>query len=243
VRTQHHVAALATIFTALLGQGCGESSTAPDTDFPVSVQPMSARVSQVGDSIRFEAFAVSASGSRESVQPVWSSSNTEVVHIDSQGWATALELGAAVIQAEHQGEVGSAFLLVTTDVSPPMLRSVVAAQTRVSLSSGPITVPITAEFVDEGSGVGSALATFDGPLGGGITGLVTFSLASEEVTSDSAVVSTYEGSLNIPGTIGVGTWTLSELRADDRSGNSSRWGEADLDRLGSSVVIIASTGG
>lgn len=243
VNFKHFTTAVLCLLPAGVLYACGETTTGPSPLDRVVVEPLLARTTAPGDSVRFEAFAVFADGTREPVEPAWSTSRPDVVRIDEDGWATGLANGAAVIEASHEGTVGNASFLVDPDTMPPELGDVFAADSRVSVSFGPVTVPITAEFRDEGSGVRSVVALFDGPLGTGITGLVTLSLASEEVTSDGVFVSVFEGSLGIPGTIGVGTWTLEALRADDRSGNTRQWGDGELEQLGLRVQIIATTGG
>lgn len=233
------------VLLVLLGvQACDDarSPTGPPSLQRLEVQPLFARVSSAGDSARFQAWATFSDGTRVATRPTWISSAPEIVAIDEDGWATALALGSAAIEARYEDERGVATMLVNADTRPPDLLDVFAASSRVTLAAGPVTVPITAELRDEGSGVRSALAFFDGPLGAGITGLVTLSLESEEHLGDSAVVSVFTGSLEIPGLVGAGTWILEGLQAEDRAGNARRWGAEELAARGLTVEIVASTG-
>lgn len=226
-----------------LSHACGNGGSGPATLDRIDVEPRSARTTTPGDSIRFEAFAVLTDGTREAVDPVWSSSRPEVVEIDGDGWATGLTTGAAVVEATYEGRVGAASFVIDPDTVPPTLLAAFADETRVDLSRGSVTVTITAELRDERSGVGSVLGVFDGPLGAGVTSLVTFSLVSEADDGDDGVVAVFEGFLTIPANTGAGTWTLAVLEAKDRSGNSRSWRTEELEELGLTVEIIASTSG
>lgn len=228
----------------LLGvQACGDAQpTGPPSLQRLEVQPRLARVTAAGDSARFQAWAILSDGTRSEIRPTWVSSAPRIVTINEDGWAKALASGSAAIEARYEDERGVATMLINADTRPPDLLDVFAASSRVSLAAGPVTVPITAEFRDERSGVRSALAIFDGPLGAGITGLVTLSLKSEELAADSAVVSVYTGYLEIPGLVGAGTWTLEGLQAEDRARNTRRWGAEELEARGLTVEIGAATG-
>lgn len=221
---------------------CGDGTSGPVTLDRVDVEPRAARTTAPGDSIRFEAFAVLTDGSRERVEPTWSSNEPDVVEIGPDGWATGLTTGAAVVVAAHEGELGVASFVIDPDTVAPVLLDAFADQTGVDLDQGSVTVVITAELRDEGSGTGSVLAIFDGPQGTGISNLVTFSLVSETVDADDGVLGVFEGFLTIPASTGAGTWTLAALRADDRSGNSRSWGPEELENLGLAVEIIARSG-
>ncbi len=48
--------------------------------------------------------------------------------------------------------------------------------------------------------------------------------------------SNFEGIVQIPANI-TGKWTLTALRADDRTGNVSQWGESALSAMGLAVTI------
>jgi hypothetical protein len=54
----------------------------------------------------------------------WSSSNPQVAAIDARGVATALQLGATLITASDGSAWGSVTLTVTSDKSPPTLKSI-----------------------------------------------------------------------------------------------------------------------
>ena len=204
---------------------------------------MVARVSHAGDSAQFQAWAVFADGTRQAVRPTWISSAPEIVSIDEDGWARALAGGGGVaIEARYSGKRGPASMMINSDIAPPELLDVFAESSRVTISIAPVTVLITAEFRDEGSGIGSAFAIFDGPLGTGITGLVTLRQQSEAPTADGGIISVYTGALDIPGLIGAGTWTLDQLSAEDRAGNRRAWGAQELQARGLTVEIVATTG-
>lgn len=237
IRRRTRIVALLVAF----GAACGEGTTTPPSLERIVVAPISARVLEPGDSVRFGAFGVFSDGSRLPVVASWSTSAPDVADVDSGGWAIARSTGATVIEAAFGSERGSASFVVHSDTVAPSLEGVFAARTRVSVGAGPVVVPVTARFRDDGSGVRSVIGLFDGPLGVGITGLITFSSDSVETTADGDV-SVHFGALGIPGLIGVGTWTLSALRADDVIGNSRRWGAEELARLGMTVEIVATTG-
>lgn len=150
--------------------------------------------------------------------------------------------GAAVVQAAYEGETGIASFVIDPDTVAPVLVDAFADETGVDLSRGSVTVLITVEFRDGGSGTGSVLGVFDSPQGAGISNLVTFSLVSEDVDAEGAVFGAFEGFLTIPAPTGAGTWTLATLDAEDRSGNSRSWGAGELAELGLTVEIIASSG-
>lgn len=152
---------------------CGDGMSGPATLDRVDVEPRAARTTAPGDSIRFEAFAVLTDGSRERVEPAWSSSEPDVVEIGPDGWATGLMTGAAVVLAAYEGELGIASFIIDPDTVPPVLLDAFADPSRVDLNEGSVTVVITVELRDEGSGTKSVLALFDGPQGTGISTLVT----------------------------------------------------------------------
>lgn len=218
---------------------CGDDTTGPTVHSGLAVDPLAARALHAGDSVSFRAFRVLDDGTLQPVEGSWDVLDTSVAEIDASGVATARGVGATVVEFRAGGEEASASFVVHPDTTPPTLEGVFASQTRVSVSFGPVVVPVTATVRDEGSGVRRVVGLFDGPLGAGITGLITFSPQGDASESGAQV---YSGSLDIPGFIGVGTWTLNAIRADDRMGNSRRWGDDALDAMGMKVEIVATTG-
>lgn len=221
---------------------CRDGASGPATPDRVDVEPRAVRTTAPGDSVKFEAFVVLTDGTRTTVEPVWSSSRPDVVEIGPDGWATGMTTGAAVVEAAYEGETGIASFVIDPDTVAPVLVAAFADETGVDLSRGSVTVVITVEFRDRGSGTGSVLGVFDSPQGAGISNLVTFSLVSEDVDAVGTVSGVFEGFLTIPAATGAGTWTLATLEADDRSGNSRSWGAEELEELGLTVEIIASSG-
>lgn len=221
---------------------CGDGGSGPAILDDVDVEPRAVRTTAPGDSVRFQAFAVLSDGTRERIEPAWSSSEPDVVEIGPDGWATGLTTGAAVVAATYEGELGIASFVIDPDTVAPILFDVFADPTKVNLTRGSATVVITAELRDEGSGTKSVLAVFAGPQGTGLSTLVTFSRLSEDVEAEGAVFGIFEGFLTIPASTGAGTWTLAALQADDRSGNSRSWGATELENFGLTVEIIATSG-
>ncbi|MDX1645713.1 MAG: hypothetical protein R3304_01115 [Longimicrobiales bacterium] len=223
---------------------CEPSSTDPGGgDARLEVEPRTAHLAEIGDSLHFRAFAVLDGGRRASVEPAWVSEPRTIADVRPDGWVTARGLGVAVIRAVHEADTASALLRVDPDTVPPTLRDVFARPGKVVLSLAPVRVELTAEFVDRGSGVESALAIFDGPLGAGITGLVVMELEREARLEDGLALAVYRGAFEIPGLTGVGIWTLDALKATDRSGNVRQWGADDLEAANLSVVVEATLGG
>ena len=135
-----------------------------------------------------------------------------------------------------------ATLRVNPDTLAPALETVFASPTRVVLRGAPVLVRVQAEFVDQGQ-VSQALAFFRGPLGAGVTGLVTMQLVEERAGPDDTLLSVWEGFLEIPGQVGAGTWALDGLTAEDRAGNVRRWGTDELKEQGFEVEVVATLGG
>lgn len=75
----------------------------------IEVQPSSGEFSEIGQTIQFTAVAVDVDTNIISdIKFSWSSSNTSVVQVNSEGLATAISGGTAVISASSQGYSGKA---------------------------------------------------------------------------------------------------------------------------------------
>jgi hypothetical protein len=109
-----------------VGSAACASSSAPDTPSttqePVaSVAVTASRASMpVGDTARFSAVALAASGAPLTGRPiVWSSSADGIATVSASGLVTAIASGAATISATSEGKAGSASLTVPAIVVPP----------------------------------------------------------------------------------------------------------------------------
>jgi hypothetical protein len=71
-----------------------------------------------GESQTFLVKFTNAQGIEEIITPEWTSSNSEVVSMDTQGKATALKIGESVIKAKYQTFADSFKLIVTEDDTP-----------------------------------------------------------------------------------------------------------------------------
>jgi hypothetical protein len=231
---------------AACATACGDAGTSPEVVpgeiVRIEVTPSFARLTQVGETVRFLAEGVRADGQREQISPVWSSRDTAILSIDSEGRATAHRLGVLHVDAATGALMAAVMLVIDPDVQGPELVDLFVDQTSVNVLRGPATVTLQAEFRDD-TGVRSALAFFEAPSGASVTGLVELQKIVRDTTGYSGVgragASVFRGSLGIPGTVGGGTWTLTSVSAIDGIGNPGRWGVTDLEAIGLSVVVEA----
>ncbi|MEM7417545.1 MAG: hypothetical protein AAF389_18795 [Gemmatimonadota bacterium] len=241
-RTCRRIAPLAGLVLVL---GCGEPVGPVDRGpvVRVDLEPTFGRLLEAGDTLTFRAFGVWEDGSREPLTAAWSVGDGSVASVDPSGTVTAVSAGLTSIAASVPGASGVATLLIDPDTVAPSLADIFPDRSRVNVFQRPGAIRIRAEFDDAESGARGALATFNGPLGAGITGIVGL----DPLPADSASVPNqpgvtrraFAGFLQIPANVGVGTWTLAAVRVDDRAGNVRQWGANELEALGLSVEIVA----
>lgn len=242
LRTCRRVTPLAAVVVIM---GCSEPAGPVDRGGLVrlELQPTFGRLIEAGDTLTFQAFGVWEDGSREALEPTWSVADGAVASVTTAGTVTALAAGVTSVEAVTPDVEGVATLLIDSDTIPPRLADVFPDRSRVNVFQRPGAIRIRAEFDDRESGTRGALATFNGPLGAGITGIVGLDplpADSASVPNEPGVTRTaFAGFLQIPANVGVGTWTLAAIRADDRAGNVRQWGIDDLEELGLSIHITA----
>lgn len=226
---------------------CGSDVTGPGGGtsrvVTMAITPGFGRLLSTGDSLRFTATARYEDGSTQPVAPAWTVSDPEIATIGSDGLVIARSDGFVGVGASLDGVSASAALLIDSDTIPPVLADVFVDRTWVNIFQRPGVIGLRAEFDDDGSGTVSSIAVFEGPLGAGITGVVTLTALPPDslaALGDSTFTRTvFAGFLQIPANVGVGLWTLTDLRVDDRARNSAQWGADALEDLGFVVEVQA----
>jgi len=93
--------------------GCGGDGTAPPVDQKtLSISPVSASLRHPGDTIRLLLGGTASSGTA-----TWSSSNTDIVDVSSDGLVTAVGYGSATVKATAAGLEASASISVPGETS------------------------------------------------------------------------------------------------------------------------------
>ena len=192
----------------------------------------------MGDSIQYAAVAVFDDGRREPVDAAWVTGDSTVATVGTDGWAIARSLGATTVEARVDGATGPGTFIANTDIVPPALVDAFVQPDRVNVFQRAGTVRFVVDFEDQ-SGTKSALAVFSGPQGAGISGLVAMTEVVDSTRAPDPSRTRFEGLLEIPGTVGAGTWRLSTLRADDDVGNVAQWGGQALIERGFDLVVVA----
>jgi len=209
----------------------------------IEIAPVFGRLVSTGDSLRFTATARYEDGSTQLVEPTWTISDPDIATIEPDGLAIARSEGFVGVGASFDSFAANAVLLVNSDIVPPVLVDVFVDRTSVNIFQRPGVIRLRAEFDDADSGASSSIAVFDGPFGAAISGIVTLERLPPDSSSapgDSTFTRTaFAGFLQIPANAGVGLWTLAELRVDDRTRNTARWGADDLEDLGLTVEVRA----
>ena len=120
----------------------------------VSVNPSSAQQMTVDDTRTFTATARTADNLiRDDVNVLWSSSNTGVVAINSDGEATAVAAGVAMIRAEVDGVRSSPVAVTVTGPPPPMVAVVTVRPSSASVEVGGMQLFQAAATTDDGTAV------------------------------------------------------------------------------------------
>ena len=109
-------------FLVLATLSCGDGTEPPPPDPPrpttVTVRPASARLTALGDSVRFTAEVRDQYGNVMTAATVsWSTSDAAVAMVNASGVATAASAGAATITATSGNASGSATVTVEREVS------------------------------------------------------------------------------------------------------------------------------
>ena|GEM_PF-4899728 len=115
----------------------------------ITVEPGSGSI-QTGQTLSFTASATMSNGTTKNVtnDASWSTSNSNVANISSQGVATGVTSGSTTVQASYGGQTGSAGLTVTQPPAPSVLHiSITPVQGTVG-SGQLITYTATAHMSD-----------------------------------------------------------------------------------------------
>ena len=144
-----NVSGLATALSAgtamirAMGNGVSSAQVTVTVTVPpvasVTVSPSAAQQLNVGDSVTFSAMARTASGAvRNDVEISWSSSDTDVVTINTSGVATAAGVGTATIRASADGVSSTPVMITVTEPPPPppVVATVMVTPMEASIEEG-----------------------------------------------------------------------------------------------------------
>ena len=225
----------------------------------VVVIPASAGAA-VGGTIQFVAVPLDSNGTALGGRVIsWSSSNTSVASVDSNGFATALSAGTATIRATSEGVTGTATFTVSSTVLP--VASVTISPASASVVVG-LTAQLSATLRDANgnaltgrtitwSSTNTAVATVSGT--GLVTGVAAGSgsvIATSEGKADTAAVTVTSAALPVasvtisPASASVVAGLTAQLSATlrDANGNTLTGRTITWSSTNTAVATVSGTG-